>query len=111
MSDPQQLERELREYLEKEPNLRRDDRIVYLRAIFYKHFEFNKLDHMIGSGDLHDIIGGAKNHYTKAKLPVRVSRKQLDQGEATNVSVIESFISYLNKMHLLKKQVKIDYTD
>jgi hypothetical protein len=111
MSDPQQLDREIREYLEKEPNLRREDRIAYLKAMMNKHFEFNKLDHMVTSHDLFDIMSGAKQHYSQRALPFRVSRKQVDSGEATSVSIIESFVSYLNKMHLLKKAVKIDYTD
>lgn len=111
MSDPQQLERELREYLEKEPNLRRADRLEFLKSIFNKHLEFNKLEHMLNKGDLHDILSGAKFHYANAKLPVRVTKKQLDSGEAVNVSILESFIGYLNKNHLLKRLVKLDYTE
>ena len=111
MSDPQQLDRELREYLEKEPNLRREDRLIYLKAIMNKHFEFNKLEHVINGNDLFHIISTAKNNYTQRALPVRISRKQVDSGEATHVSVLESFISYLNKSNLLKKLVKFDYTD
>ena len=111
MSDPQQLDRELREYLEKEPNLRREDRLIYLRAIFNKHLEFNKLEHVVNKGDLHEILSFAKSHFTGARIPVKVSKKQLDNGEATSVSIIEAFISYLNRMHLLKKHVKMDYTD
>jgi hypothetical protein len=111
MSDPQQLDRELREYLEKEPNLRREDRLVYLKSIFNKHFEFNNLEHRVNSHDLHEIMSCAKNDFANRRVPVRVSRKQLDSGDITNVSVIESFVGYLNRMHLLKKLVKIDYTD
>jgi len=111
MSDPQQLDREIREYLEKEPNLRRKDRLAYLKAMMNKHFEFNKLEHVINSHDLFDIMSGAKQNYSHRARPVRVSRKQVDPGETTAISIIESFISYLNKMHLLKKSVKIDYTD
>jgi hypothetical protein len=111
MSDPQQLDREIREYLEKEPNLRREDRLLYLKAMMNKHFEFTKLEHVVNSNDLFDIMSGAKNNFSKRKLPVRISRKQVESGEAANVSVIESFISYLNKANLLKKTVKFDYTD
>lgn len=111
MSDPQQLDRELREYLEKEPNLRREDRLIFLRTIINKHLEFNKLEHLVNSGDLHDILSGAKSNYTNKRLPVRITRKQLDSSEATHISVLESFISYLNKMNLLKKLVKFDYTE
>jgi hypothetical protein len=111
MSDPQQLDRELREYLEKEPNLRREDRLIYLKAMMNKHFEFNKLEHMVNSNDLFEIMSGAKSNYSKRALPIRISRKQVESGEATHISVLESFISYLNRANLLKKLVKFDYTD
>lgn len=111
MSNPEQLDRELREYLEKEPNLRREDRLIYLRTIINKHLEFGKLEHLVNSGDLHDIMSGAKNNYTNKRLPVRITRKQLDSTEATHISVLESFISYLNRNNLIKKLVKFDYTD
>lgn len=111
MSDPQQLDRELREYLEKEPNLRREDRLNYLKTLMNKHFEFNKLEHLVNSGDLYEILSGAKEKYTRMKMPVRITKRQLEQGEATQLSVIDSFISYLNRMNLLKKLVKFDFTE
>jgi len=111
MSDPQQLDRELREYLEKEPNLRREDRLVYLKAIMGKHLEFSKLEHVVNKGDLFEIISGAKSTCTTQRMPVRISRKQIDSSETTHVCIMESFISYLNRMHLLNKLVKFDYTD
>lgn len=111
MSDPQQLDRELRDYLEKEPNLRREDRLIYLKAIFHKHFEFNKLDHVVNKGDLYEIISGAKNVFTNKRLPLRISRKDVDQSDLPHISVIESFIGYLNRMNLVKKMIKFDYTD
>lgn len=110
MSDPQQLDRELREYLDKEPNLRRDDRLAYLKVIFNKHLEISKLEHVVNSHDLFDIVSGAKSIYGRFHLPVTISRKQVESGEVANIAVIESTFSYLSKMNLLKKLVKFDYT-
>ncbi len=110
MSDPQQLDRELIEYLEKEPNLRREDRIAFLRAIVNKHLEFNKLEHLINSRDMHDIISTSKNNYTHFHLPLHITKKQVEGTDLPHVAVIESLLSYLNKMNLLKKLVKFDYT-
>jgi hypothetical protein len=111
MSDPQELDRELREYLEKEPNLRRDDRLKYLKTLFNKHQELSALDHIVPHKDLYEIFGGAKEKYTNQKLPAMISRKRLDGNELTHIAMIESFVSYLNKNHLLKKLVKFDYTE
>jgi len=111
MGDPEQIERDIREYLEKEPNLRREDRIKYLKALFNKHLEIDKLEHVINYGDLFEIISHAKNVQTNARLPMKITRKPIDSSEVPNISLFESFISYLNKMHLLKKLVKFDYTE
>ncbi len=111
MSDPQQLDRDLREYLEKEPNLKREDRLAYLKNMLHKHLEFTKLDHMLNSGDLFEILSGAKNNYTNLRVPVRITRKELEPGQLPHIAVMESLIGYLNRNHLLKKLVKFDYTD
>lgn len=111
MSNPEQLDRELREYLEKEPNLRREDRLNYLKSIINKHLEFGKLEHVINNRDLFDIMSGAKAAYTNFRLPLKVTKKQVDSSELTSMAVIESALSYLNKMNLLKKLVKFDYTE
>lgn len=111
MSEPQQIEKDLREYLEKEPNLRREDRLAYLTTIFNKHLDINKLEHVVNFKDLFSIISFAKTRMGNMKLPIRISNKQLETSEATHVATIDSFISYLNKNSLLKKFVKFDHTD
>lgn len=111
MSNPEQLDRELREYLEQEPNLRRDERLVVLKNIMHKHLEFNKLEHVINNYDLFSIISRSKSEYSSFKLPMKISRKQVDSSDLPHVAIIESVLSYLNKMSLLKRLVKFDYTE
>jgi hypothetical protein len=109
MSDPQRLEQELREYMEKEPNLRREDRLHYLRAILNKHLEFNKLEHVITRLDLHEITSNAKTNFSNLRLPMIISQKEIESSDLIAVSVVEAVISYLNKNNLLKKLAKFDY--
>lgn len=111
MSDPQEIERDLKEYLEKEPNLRRADRYIYLKAIFDKHFSIHSMEHVVTSADFFEFMSVAKGGFSTQRMPVRISRKQLDASEAANISVIEAFISYLNRNKLLRKLVKFDYTE
>lgn len=111
MSTKEQIERDLIEYLDKEPNLSRQDRIVYLRSVFTKHLEINQLEHVINSYDLSTIISQAKGIQSNVKLPMRITKKQVDGHEIVHVSVLEAFIRYLNKMNLLKKLTKFDYTE
>lgn len=111
MSDPQQIDRDLREYLEKEPNLNRSDRLLFLKTIFNKHLEVTKLDHIVNHMDFFNILSEAKRGYSRVKLPIALTRKQLEPNETPHVVLIESFVSYLLKMNLLKKIVKFDYTN
>jgi hypothetical protein len=111
MSDPQQIEKDLREYLEKEPNLRRADRLTHLMVIFNKHFGLSQLDHMVNKKDLGDVISGAKQIFVNLPINASISGTLVDKSELPQVAVIESFISYLNKNSLLKKTVKFDYRD
>lgn len=111
MSDPDQIAQDLRDYLEKEPNLRREDRFLYLKTIFDKHFFLSRLEHTITRIDFLNIISAASSFYAKQKMPMYISRKQMDNIETTHVAMIESFISYLNRMNLLKKEVKFEYLE
>jgi hypothetical protein len=111
MSDPQQIERDLRDYLEKEPNLNKTDRLTYLQTIFHKHLEVGKLEHLVTGQDLFVMFSEAKQRYSKTKFPVTVSKKQLDYPEGVHMVVLEAFIGYLNRMKLLKKLIRFDYRD
>jgi len=111
MSDLEQLDRELKEYLEKEPNLRREERILYLKAIFQKHLDFTKLTHVINYFDMYSVINQAKGQYSNFRLPMKISDHQVEGNELPHFAMVESFIGYLNKMGLLKKLVKFDYKD
>lgn len=111
MSELQEIERELREYLEKEPNLRRDDRLTYLMSIVNKRTKISKLDHLINNADYFKILSQAKNNYISMKLPVRISYKELEANDALHIATVESVLMYLNKNNLLKKFVKFDYTE
>ncbi len=111
MSNPDDLDRELREYLQQEPNLSRGDRLAYLKVIVNKHLEFNKLDHVVNSFDMYGIISGAKQAYSNFKLPMKISNRTVDSSELPHIATIEAFSSYLGKMNLLKKVVKFDFRE
>jgi Flp pilus assembly CpaF family ATPase len=109
MSEQEQIEFDIAQYLEKESNLTENDKRQYLRAMFEKHFAFRKLDHLLNYHDLHDIISNAKSRYNDVKSVV--SRKQLYPTEVAHTAMIEAVISYLNSKGLSVKIVKIDYTE
>lgn len=111
MSDPDQIEKDLKDYLNKEQNLRKEDRYEFLKAIFDKHFSINKLEHRMHYYDIQETIHYAKKCYVDQKVPMFISGKKIDAHELPNIALFESLISYLNSNHLLKKLVKFDYTE
>lgn len=111
MSNPDQVDKDLREYLSKADNLRGEDKMKYLRALFDKHFTFTKLDHVIIRHDLASVIGDAKSNMATMRSRPHISGKLVEQCNLTHVAVIEAFIGYLNRNGLLKKHVAFDYTD
>jgi hypothetical protein len=111
MSDTEHIKKDLVEYLDKEPNLRRDDRLSYLQTIFHKHLEIKKLEHLVTHKDLFIIFSEAKKQYIKLKTPLQVSAKELEPSEVIHMAVIEAFLLYLGRFKLLNKFIRIDYRD
>jgi hypothetical protein len=109
MANPEQVEQELREYLNLEKNLRAEDRLQYLLAIMNKHFAIDKIEHLVHYNDLNDIIGFAKSHWAQTTMPMEISKKEIGSQEANYVLVMEALIGYLNKNKLLKRLVKFDH--
>lgn len=111
MADPNAIERDLREYLEKEKNLHRQDKLEYLRKLFAKHFALDELSFLVTKNDLFHIMSSAKSEYTKLSLPLFISGRAVDSSELSSVAMIEALVSFLNKNHLLNRRPVVDYTD
>ena len=111
MADPDEIEREIREYLEKEPNMWQSDKLPYLMLIIKKHFGLDKFEHMVNYHDLDMVISDAKGTYSQTTMPMSISRKELTPNQTTHTLVLEAFVNYLNKHKLLKKLAKFDHTE
>lgn len=109
MSDPRQIEQELRAFLEIEENIRKSDRLPYLMAIINRHFSTNQIDHVITNYDLGRIVSDAKSSYAVTKMPMTISHKEVNGVEFNYVLIMETLIGYLNKNKLLKRLVKFDH--
>lgn len=107
MSNKEQVERDISDYLDKEQNLSENDKRKYLRALFEKHFEFEKLDYMLNYHDFFSIISNAKVNYNNVKP--EISGRQLYPSETPQAAIIEAVIMHLNGKGILKKLVKVDY--
>jgi hypothetical protein len=109
MADPKEIERELLEYLKKEPNIRSGDRIQYLMAIINKHFELDKMEHVMTHYDFDQLISVAKTSFAQKTMPVFISCKEVHSSEIPHILMIEALIGYLNRHKLLKRLIQFDY--
>lgn len=111
MSNKEKVDLDLREYLLKAENMRNEDKMNHLRALFDKYFTFRLTEHYVTKHDLYQLISDAKSQYVNLPLNPEISGKRVDKTDLTSIAVMEAFILYLNKNNLLKKLVKFDYTD
>lgn len=110
MSDPKNVENDLREYLLKEPNLRGEDKLTYLKAIFDKHFAISQLEHSVNYYDVQEIMNFAKGQWVRQSLPLEISRKEISPSDVSSVAMLEAVLNYLTGHKLLRKAIKVEYT-
>lgn len=104
------IEQEIRHYVEKETNLRREERVQYLMAIYRKHFTIDSLEHSIDYHDFMAVVGQAVAAYPKSVQPFRISGKEVHSTDSNHVLIIEAFVSYLNRHAILRRLVKFNFT-
>jgi len=111
MADPAEIERELRDYLEKEDNMRHSDKLPYLMLIINKHFGLDKIDHIVDYHDLDSIISHAKSVYAQTSMPMQISKKELSPSQTNYALVLEAFVGYLNRHKLIKRLIRLNHTE
>jgi hypothetical protein len=109
MADPKIFEQDLNEYLTKEDNLRREDKIRYLMTVFNKHFGQDALQHVISPNDLHRIISQAGANAAHSTVKTFISGQEAMGHSPTHIGMIEAVLSYLNSHSLLRRQTGFEY--
>lgn len=109
MSDPAQIEQELRAFLDIEDNIRKSDRLPYLMAIVNKHFGTDKIDHIITHHEFGGMMSAAKTVFATTKMPLIISNKEVRDMEVNYILMMEALVGYLNRNKLLKRLVKFDH--
>lgn len=108
MSNMEQIEQELRAYLETDKNLSSRDKFIHLKAIFDKHFAMEKTEHLLNIQDMRSIVDYAKGQFINTQLPMVISKKEIFPSEVPHILMIESTISHLNRVGILRKLAKFD---
>lgn len=111
MANPEQIEQEMREFLAMEDSISKGDRLSYLMVIVNKHFALDQISHVVMKHDFDQMISNAKGEWASAKMPIRISKRDVGSMDVNYVLVMEALIGYLNRNKLLKKLVKFDYTE
>lgn len=109
MSDPIQIEQEIRDFVETQNDVIRSDFVPNLMKIVNKHLAEENIEHMIVYDDLAKIFDRAKGMYAGATWPTLISGREIKEIEFIYILVMESFTGHLKKNNLLKRLVKFDY--
>src|SRR5271166_6535998 len=110
MANPEEIEQELRQFLAIEDTIRKSDKIVYLMAIINKHYSMDQITHVASHHDLGALVDDAKRMWASTKMPMVISKKEVDNQYVNYVLILEAFVGYLNQHKLLKKLIKFDHT-
>ena len=105
-----QIDLDILEFLENIEDQSHNDRIETLRNMFDKHLHLTTAPHQMDFYDLQGIISGAKKIFANDAFPVYLGEKQreVNQNDLSNMCVVESTISHLNKTGCLRKLAKFD---
>lgn len=107
------LEREIGELLNEIENQELQDKKKTIKLFLDKYIHLSKSDHMMTTFDLNKIIGKAKSDFAEKNVKLFLksgnSKARVAQSDLSNLFVIESTISYLNKIDCLKKTPKFHY--
>lgn len=109
MANLEQIELELRAFLEEAGHLSKQDQFTHLKAIFDKHFAMEQTEHLMDIGDMRHMVTYAKSQFINTNLPLRISKKEVFPSEVPHVLLIEAVIVYLNRFKLLKRRTSFDY--
>ena len=108
MSQMNEIENDVLEFLSKSEGLRYSDKKELLMLFFKKHLVMNQGDLLLSYDDMQQVISNAKSMYSSIAFPVRLQdsrnvTKELTPGEIGNYCVAESMISLLNRNEALKR--------
>lgn len=105
-----ELEVELKRFLEHIDNQSDDDRLAALKALFDKYLHLTTCDFKLDYYDFQNIINTAQSKFVNDKFPVHLGqqkKKVLDK-ELANLCLIEAAISYFHKNNCFKKRPIFD---
>jgi len=105
-----QLENDILDLLKNIENQPKWEKIQTIRNMVSKHIHMNTSDHLMDHYDLQSIIEGAgklyvDNHF---KFVLGSAKKKVEERDYSNLCVIESTVSHLNKLGCLKKMPRFD---
>lgn len=106
----EQLDVEIKRFLENIENQSNRDRLETLNNMFEKYLHLNTCDYMMDRFDLMEIIGSAKSNFSTTTFPIFLGHKKhkVDPNDHANLCIIEATIGHLNKNGCLKKMAKFD---
>lgn len=105
-----QLEVDIKRFLENIEKQGVNSRVESLRHLFQKYLHLNTCEYMMDKHDLQTIIGSAKQLFANETVPIHLGEKKriVEQSELANLFVIEATVLHLNKNNCLKKIPKFD---
>lgn len=106
----EQLEVDIKRFLENIENQNENDKLQTLRNLFDKYLHLSTSDYLMDHSDLFSIISSAKKKFSEENVPIKIgsSKRTVSQQDLPNFFVIEATVGHLNRKGCLKKLAKFD---
>jgi hypothetical protein len=106
----EQLEVDIKRFLENIENQNENDKLQTLRNLFDKYLHLNTSDYLMDHSDLFSIISSSKKKFSEENVPVKLgsNKRVVNQQDLPNLFIIEATIGHLKKKDCLKKMAKFD---
>lgn len=95
-------------FLAKVDELTYSDRKELLVSMLNKNMTLQTSELVLSKYDFDLILSNAKERFCSEAVPTTISKRPLDQREATNLILIESVFSFLNNKNALRRLPKFD---
>lgn len=102
----EEMERDIKDYLDKIDNMNENDKRDALRLLFVKHLHLENSEFLLGKYEFNCIISNAKTNFVNQSTHVTVEGKDIQQEHKRIICIAQAVIGELRKLKVLHKVVK-----
>ena len=102
----EELERDIKDFVDKIDKMNDNDKLEALRNLFIKHLHLEEAEHFMNKFNFNAILASAKSHFVDLSNATHIDESKLTPEQLPNYCVMLATIGELRKEKVLHKVVK-----